>query len=215
MATALPAGLYAVTDPDLLPEDVLVAAVTAAIAGGAAIVQYRDKNAAPADRLRRAGALAELCRRRGRVFIVNDDPALAAEVEADGVHLGKGDTSVAEARSILGPRRLIGVSCYDRMERAHAAVVEGADYVAFGSVFPSSTKPGAVRAPLSLISAAAAGLPVPVVAIGGITRENAGDVIAAGARAVAVVRDLFGDVDPEGAARAIQTACESARGRLE
>lgn len=215
MAPNLPAGLYAITDPALLPEDRLVPGVTAAIAGGAAIVQYRDKAAGPADRHRRAAALAEVCRRYDALLVVNDDAALAAEIGADGVHLGRDDVDVAHARSIVGPRRLIGVSCYNEMERARAAVVAGADYVAFGSVFPSLTKPDAVRAPLALISEAAAALPVPVVAIGGITRDNATEVIAAGARAVAVIQDLFGGGDPEAAARAIRAACESAHGRLE
>lgn len=212
--SALPPGLYAVTDPGLLPEAELASRVAAAIAGGAVIVQYRDKPADADTRRRRAGLLAEACRGRA-LFIVNDDPALALAVAADGVHLGRDDADPAAARARLGPGRMLGVSCYDSLARAEAAVRAGADYVAFGSVFPSSTKPAAVHAPLALISAASARLPVSVVAIGGINRDNAAGVIAAGARAVAVITDLFGAADVESAARALSAACAAGRARLE
>lgn len=215
MKPFLPAGLYAVTDPGLLPEEVLVERVAAAVAGGAMTVQYRDKDAPSDVRLRRAGALARACRRCGAIFIVNDDARLAAEVGADGVHVGRDDAAVAAARAIVGPARLVGASCYDRLSLAEEAVAAGADYVAFGSVFPSATKPGAVAASLALVSEAADRLPVPVVAIGGITRDNADAVIRAGAHAVAVVRDLFGAPDVESAARALAAACDRGLGRIE
>ena len=215
MTPRLPAGLYGITDPDLLPETVLAERVAEAIAGGAGTIQYRDKTGSAEDRLRRARTLARICRARGAVFIVNDDPALAVEAQAHGVHVGQQDAACAEARALVGPRGLVGVSCYNRLDLALAAEAAGADYVAFGSVFPSATKPGAVAAALELLTDAADRLSVPVVAIGGITRENAGLAVGAGAHAVAVIRDLFADPDPASAARALCSACERARRRIE
>ena len=215
MTPRLPPGLYGITDPDLLPESVLAERVAEAIAGGAGTIQYRDKAGAAGDRLRRARMLARVCRARGAVFIVNDDPALAVEAGAHGVHVGQDDSAYAEARARVGPRGLVGVSCYNRLDLALGAEAAGADYVAFGSMFPSATKPGAVAAPLALLTEASGRLSVPVVAIGGITRDNAGLAIGAGAHAVAVIRDLFADPDPASAARALRAACERARGRIE
>jgi thiamine-phosphate pyrophosphorylase len=208
---ALPPGLYALTDPELLPEAVLGARVAAAIQGGARIVQFRDKTADPDTRRRRAQAVLQACRTHGALCIVNDDPVLAAELDADGVHLGRDDGDIARARALVGAGRLVGVSCYDQRPLALAAVAAGADYVAFGSIWPSATKPGAVRAPLALLATAARELPVPVVAIGGITRDNAAETIAAGAHCVAVIRDLFEDPDPRHAAQVISAACERGR----
>jgi len=211
----LPRGLYAVTDPVLLPEDVLAERVAQAIAGGARVVQFRDKTTDAATRRRRAAAVLGACRAGGALCIINDDAALAAELGTDGVHLGRDDGDPAGARALVGPDRLIGVSCYDQPALAAAAVAAGADYVAFGSVWPSATKPDAVRAPLTLFTAAASSLSVPVVAIGGITRANAAATIAAGAHCVAVVRDLFGGADPRDAAKLISAACERGRAGLE
>lgn len=207
----LPGGLYALTDPLLLPEARLAEGVAAAVAGGAAVVQYRDKEADAATRRRRGALVLKACRAGGALCIFNDDAELAAELGADGVHLGRDDGSVARAREFVGPERLIGVSCYDQPALAVAAVAAGADYVAFGSVWPSRSKPGAVRAPLELLGRMARELPVPVVAIGGISRDNAAATIAAGAHCVAVIQDLFGAADPREAAAAISAAC--ARGR--
>ena len=212
---ALPPGLYAVTDPELLPEAVLAERVTQAILGGARIVQFRDKTADPAALRRRARMVLEACRAHGAVCIINDDAALAAALDADGVHLGRDDDGPARAREIVGPHRLVGVSCYDRPVLARAAVAAGADYVAFGSIWPSLSKPGAVRASLALLGEAAHALPVPVVAIGGITRDNAAATVAAGAHCVAVIRDLFGGPDPRAAAQVLAAACERGRARLE
>jgi thiamine-phosphate pyrophosphorylase len=211
----LPFGLYALTDPGLLPEDRLGLAVAEAVAGGARVVQYRDKTASPAEARRRAAAVLAACRAGGALCIINDDAALAAALGADGVHLGRADAGVGSARALVGPERLIGVSCYDQLALAEGAVAAGADYVAFGSVWPSATKPAAVRAPLALLREAALRLPVPVVAIGGITRHNAAETIATGARCVAVLRDLFGDPDPRGAAQVLAAACDQGRARLE
>lgn len=187
-------GLYAIT-----PED--TSRVAAAVSSGAlCALQYRRKHADTAQRLREARALAQLCRAHGVPFIINDDLELALAVGAQGVHLGRDDGGIAAARARF-PAGLVGASCYDRLELAERAVAEGADYVAFGSVFASATKPGAVRAPLALF---AHDLGVPKVAIGGITAENAGQLRAAGADAVAVIADLF--EAPDVAARAREYA---------
>lgn len=193
-------GLYAVT-PDGDDTPALIAAVETALAGGARLLQYRNKSADPALRLTQARALLALCRKYRASFIVNDHLDLALAVNADGLHLGADDGSLAAARAQLGPARLLGASCYDRLELALEAERLGADYVAFGSFFASSVKPGAVRAPLTLLREAKRRLSVPVVAIGGITLENAPRLIAAGADGVAVISALFGADDVELAAR--------------
>jgi len=185
-------GLYAITPPDL-------SRVEDALASGAlCALQYRAKHAPAAARLREAQRLLERCRAHGVPLIVNDDLELALAVGADGVHLGRDDGDLAAARARL-PGRLLGASCYDRPELARRAVAAGADYVAFGSVFDSPTKPAAARAPLALFSRPCG---VPQVAIGGITLENAPRVLAAGADCLAVITDLFDA--PDVAARARQ-----------
>jgi len=200
VAQRLIAGLYAVT-PDCSDTRRLTECVGAALDGGAATIQYRNKAAPPSLRLSQALALRALCDRRGATLIVNDDIDLAQAVGARGVHLGRGDAAIAGARARLGAGALIGASCYDSLARGEAAVAEGADYIAFGSFFPSTTKPGAVRPPLSLLTAAKGQWSVPVVAIGGITPENAGALIDAGADAVAVISALFDAADIAAAAR--------------
>jgi thiamine-phosphate pyrophosphorylase len=207
-------GLYAIT-PAGRDGAQLLAQVRAALDGGASIVQYRDKSGDTARRLREARELATLCKSRGATFIVNDDAGLARESGADGVHLGREDggldaAAFAAAREVVGGG-MIGVSCYNELALAQAAVAAGADYVAFGSVFPSPTKPSAVRAPLELF-ARARGLGVPLVAIGGITSANASRVLAAGADCTAVISDLFDA--PDVAARAREYAALFAQGGL-
>ncbi len=194
-------GLYAVTDPGLVPRETVGKAVAAAIRGGARVVQYRDKTATGGERLGTARRLAEVCRRAGVLFIVNDDPGLAAEVGADGVHLGREDAAMEEARALLGAEAVIGVSCYTDLERARRAAAAGADYVAFGRFFPSRTKPDAAQATPDLLEQARRELDLPVVAIGGITPENGAALISAGADMLAVVHALFGQPDIEAAAR--------------
>lgn len=194
-------GLYAVT-PDLADTAELVARAGAALAGGACAIQYRNKSADATSRRAQAQALARVVAARGGLYIVNDDPALAAAVDADGVHVGEGDAAVESARAIVGAGRIVGVSCYGDFARAEAAVAAGADYVAFGSFHPSSVKPGARRAEVSLLSRAAA-LGVPVVAIGGIDARNARELERAGAHAVAVITAVFGAADVREAAHAI------------
>jgi thiamine-phosphate pyrophosphorylase len=172
-------GLYAITPGGPAIEG----KVRQALEGGIALLQYRRKESATRDE---AKALLALCRRHGVPFIVNDDLELALEIGADGVHLGRDDGELAVARHRL-KGKLLGASCYNRPELARAAIAAGADYVAFGSVFSSLTKPAAVRAPLSLFS----DFPIPRCAIGGITLQNAPQVIAAGADMLAVISDLF------------------------
>jgi thiamine-phosphate pyrophosphorylase len=194
------AGLYAIADTQYLDDARLLPAVGEAIAGGARIVQYRDKKHVAADRARQASELASLCRKHGALFIVNDDVALAKQVQAAGVHLGREDASIEQAREQLGPQSIIGVSCYNDLARAVKAQAEGADYVAFGSFFPSRTKPQAVRAGLELLCAAKQKLHIPVVAIGGITHENGIHLLAAGADALAVIEGVFGQINVREAA---------------
>jgi thiamine-phosphate pyrophosphorylase len=201
-------GLYAIT-PELADTALLREQVDAAITGGAQVVQYRNKTAAREQRAAQARMLAELCRSRAVLFIVNDDVELAASVGADGVHLGEGDGALDTARLMLGPGPVIGVSCYDDLSRARAMADAGADYLAFGSLYPSAVKPAARRASLELVGRARS-LGVRIVGIGGIDASNAGEVIEAGADAVAVISAVFAADDIEGAARAIAQACENA-----
>lgn len=194
-------GLYAVT-PDCADTAQLLQKVEAALAGGARLLQYRNKTASAALRLIQARALLALCGEYQVPFIVNDHLDLALALDADGLHLGGEDSSVAEARKRLGPGKLLGVSCYARVENAHAAAAAGASYVAFGGFFPSKVKPGgAARTPVSLLGEARRALSLPVVAIGGITLENAPQILAAGADGVAVISALFDAPDTRDAAR--------------
>ncbi len=194
-------GLYVITGARHPAHGTLLEQVDAALAGGARLVQYRDKGDDRARRRREAGDLLRLCRTRGVPLIINDDLALAVESGADGVHLGRDDPALAEARRRLGPGALIGVSCYDRFELALAAQAGGADYVAFGRFFPSRSKPQAVQAEIGLLQRARRELQVPVVAIGGITPENGGPLIAAGADMLAVIDGVFGQPDIHAASR--------------
>jgi thiamine-phosphate pyrophosphorylase len=199
---ALPRGLYVITDARLCGDGRLRDAVSEALAGGARSVQYRDKSEDRARRAQEAHELAGLCRGRGAVLIVNDDVHLARAAGAHGVHLGEDDASVPEARAILGASAIIGVSCYDSLQRAERAASEGADYVAFGSFYPSLTKPHARRASLELLASARERVGLPIVAIGGITPANARALVAAGAHALAVVSGVFAAADLRRAARA-------------
>jgi thiamine-phosphate pyrophosphorylase len=194
------AGLYAIT-PDLDDTAALLGKVEAALAGGARLLQYRNKIADPALRLAQARALARLCRGHHVPLIINDHLDLALEVDADGLHIGGEDGSVAEARGRLGPDRILGVSCYRKIENALEAARQGATYVAFGGFFPSSVKGGAGGAPLTILGEAKRRPGLPVVAIGGITVDNAPGLIAAGADSVSVITALFGAPDVRAAAQ--------------
>ncbi len=188
-------GLYVLIDTTWLAPERLVEACAAAIAGGARLIQYRDKAASPEARFERGHALFQCCRRNGALFIVNDDVDLAFSLNAHGVHIGEHDSTIAAARECLGPLAIIGASCYDSVVNAQRAADAGASYLAFGAFFPSDTKPNARHAePFLLRKARPFGLPL--VAIGGITPDNGGELIAAGANALAVSRGvLVGDIE--------------------
>lgn len=189
--------MYAITDG---PRDDLLAAARAALQGGAALLQYRDKTHDAGRRLREARALAALCAEFGVPLVVNDDVQLALTSGASGVHLGADDGSIADARGLLGDAAIIGASCHDSLQRAAEAAAAGASYLAFGAFFPSSTKPGARHAtPTLLRKARSFGLPR--VAIGGITPDNGGPLIAAGADFLAVVSGVFASPDIRAAAQ--------------
>ena len=183
-------GIYAIT-----PEDghtaSLLEKVTAALAGGVRFFQYRNKSGSGKFRREQCKAVLGAVRTFGGTLIVNDDYRLALDVGAEGVHLGVDDGSIESARRVLGPEAIIGVSCYASLDRAADLQGAGADYVAFGSFFPSLTKPDAVRAPIELLSSAKSRLSVPVVAIGGINKNNARLLTDSGADAVAVLSSLF------------------------
>ncbi len=187
-------GLYALT-PDLADTEKLCHLVEASLLGGASAIQYRNKSASHELRIKQACALLKLCRQHNVPLIINDDIELCLAINADGVHLGEKDIgkygNLAEARVRLGGDKILGASCYNRFELAQAAQVNGADYVAFGACFASGTKPNAVKTSLELISQAQRELNMPIVAIGGITLDNAELVISAGADCVAVIDALF------------------------
>lgn len=200
-------GLYAITDG---PRDDLIAACEAAIDGGAMLVQYRDKTDDVARRLAEARALAALCARKRVALIVNDDVDLALASGATGVHLGEDDADIASARAKLGPCAIVGVSCYDSLDRARVLAAEGADYLAFGAFYASPTKPNARKATPALLRDAKA-LGVPLVAIGGITADNGALLVQAGANYLAVISAVFGARDVGAAARSFAALFERER----
>lgn len=201
------AGLYAIT-PDIADTRDLLLCTRAALSGGARVLQYRNKTASPALRREQALALQALCMEFTVPLIINDHLDLALAVDAAGLHLGGDDGDIAAARAQLGPDKLLGASCYDRIELARAAVAAGADHIAFGSFFASSVKPDAVRPPVDLITRAKQQFRLPVVAIGGITPHNAPQLIAAGVDAIAVISAVFTAADVAAAAREFQALFE-------
>jgi thiamine-phosphate pyrophosphorylase len=203
-------GLYAIT-PDEADTAELLRKVHLALQGGARVLQYRNKTAAAELRLKQAGALRELTREFAAKLIINDDAVLAKQVDADAVHLGGEDGSVAAARKLLGSDKVIGMSCYNRLSLAQEAVRQGADYVAFGSFFSSTVKPDAVVATPDLLRQARRELNVPIVAIGGITAQNGAQLLEAGADALAVISAVFSAPDIEGAAREFSNLFEQGK----
>ncbi len=196
-------GLYAITPDDhLLPR--LSALVSSALAGGVRFVQYRNKFAPAPLKRAQAAEMLRICRAADARLIVNDDLWLAMEIGADGVHLGRDDGDIRMARQALGPKRILGVSCYGDFDRAKAAADAGADYIGIGSVFASTVKPEATRASMDLLTRAKRELGIPVAAIGGITIQNVGQVIDAGADMVAVITDLFNTMNIQERAAAYQ-----------
>jgi len=194
-------GLYAVTDSHYIQPNMLSNAVQHAVIGGAVMVQYRDKGRNPGRRKREAAQLRDICHDHDALLIVNDDVRLAEEIGADGVHLGRDDLPVAAARKALGESAIIGASCYTSIGFARRARDEGADYVAFGSFFPSQTKGRAERAYSDVLTTARSEMELHIVAIGGIMPENGASLIAAGADMIAACSGVFNQRDPESAAR--------------
>lgn len=192
-------GLYVITQAEGLSIQQLVLNVEAALKGGAAVVQYRDKN--PTDARLAASELLRICHAYRVPLLINDSVELALDVGADGVHLGKDDGEIDLARRRLGKHAIIGVSCYNDVQKASFAVKSGADYVAFGRFFPSGTKPLARPAEFTTLNLAKQLLPCPLVAIGGILPSNGGQLIDAGADLLAVIGGVF-DHEPEAAVRA-------------
>ncbi len=188
-------GLYAITDTALAQNRNLAEQVAQALLGGARIIQYRDKSGDRSRRQAEAKNLLKLCRKHHAQLLINDDLELAKSIGADGIHLGREDASLPQARAMLGPEAIIGVSCYNQLELAREASRAGADYLAFGRFFPSQTKPDAVQADPELLRQASRELPQPLVAIGGITPENGGPLIDAGADMLAVIEAIFNQTD--------------------
>jgi thiamine-phosphate pyrophosphorylase len=197
-------GLYAITDTHLIPRERFVETVEAAVRGGATMIQLREKETPREDIIRLGKSVLEVTRRYGALLIINDHPSVAKEIGADGAHVGREDPPVAEARALLGPQAIIGASCYGDVARAVAAEQESANYVAFGTPFPSPTK-STKRTDISIgiFQEAKRQVHVPVFAIGGITIANAQQIIDAGADGVAIVSGVFGAPDVEAAARAL------------
>ncbi|MGO1766485.1 MAG: thiamine phosphate synthase [Advenella sp.] len=206
-ANTFPPGLYGIT-PEWHDADRLRQAVSLACEGGMRVLQWRHKTMQPEQARDVAASLRDICRDAGVLFIVNDDWELALALDADGVHLGKDDATVATVRSRLQSQGhapfLIGVSCYDSLGLAAAALQDQTDYIAFGALFPSTVKPEAVRAPLSLFretrTLPGANQATTLVAIGGNNRQNAQLAVQAGADSIAVITGLFGEEDIRGAA---------------
>ncbi|MDO6595008.1 thiamine phosphate synthase [Neptuniibacter sp. 1_MG-2023] len=195
MRTAL-SGLYGITDSVLMPTlDQMLTQVELSILGGAHLIQYRDKSSDPVKRQNEASALNNLCQSYNVALIINDDVELALSTGAAGVHLGQSDGELKDARDRLGNDAIIGITCHDSLPLAEKAEQQGADYVAFGAFFPSKTKPNAKPAPLELMQLAKQKLTLPVVAIGGISVDNASKIIAAGADMVAVIHALYAQND--------------------
>jgi thiamine-phosphate pyrophosphorylase len=192
-------GLYIVT-PDWDDTQKLVDVTELALLGGAALVQYRHKNAGPALRREQAERLLALCRRYQRPFIVNDHVDLCVALDADGVHVGGTDDSIAQVRAALGPGKLVGASCYGSLQLARDAHQAGASYVAFGGFYPSRVKKYSVTTSAEIITQSKAEVPLPSVVIGGMTQQNSASLVAAGADMVAVISSVYMAADPKAAA---------------
>jgi thiamine-phosphate pyrophosphorylase len=193
-------GLYIVT-PDWDDTEALLRGTEAALRGGAAMVQYRHKTASPEQRKTQAQALLALCRRYQRPLIINDHVQLAIDLDADGIHVGGMDASVAQARAAVGPAKIVGASCYGDLELARKAHRDGASHVAFGGFYPSRVKKYEVTTAHDIVARSKAEIPLPVVVIGGMTIENSASLVAAGADMVAAISSVYTAAEPEQAAR--------------
>lgn len=203
-------GLYLIT-PNWNDTERLLASTEAALRGGAALVQYRHKDADATLRLEQASALLALCRRHGRPLVINDHLELCMHLDADGVHLGGADLGIGHARRLLGPDKIVGASCYGQLTLARAAQLAGASYAAFGGFYPSPVKKYDFVTEPTLLDTARAELALPIVVIGGMTPENAAPLVARGADMVAAITSVYGEADPEGAARRFGSLFETPR----
>jgi thiamine-phosphate pyrophosphorylase len=202
-------GLYVITDKKLIPRERFLETVEKALRGGASIVQLREKDTPADDVIELGKALLKLTRKYGVPLIINDSVKLAKEIGADGVHLGEEDAPVAHAREALGGDKIIGVSCYGRIERGINAERDGADYVAFGTPFFTPTKPERMPTSFDVLKEAVSKIKsIPIFAIGGITPENADSVLETGVDGIAVITAVFGAEDPEKAARELASIAE-------
>ena len=202
-------GLYVITDEKLIPRNRFVETVEKAIKGGAKIVQLREKQSSSEDILRLAEELLKLTRRYNVPLIIDDYPELARDIGAEGVHLGQHDTSLAEARKVLGNRAIIGVSCYSSIERGIEAHEEGADYLAFGTPFFTPTKPDRQPTSFEILKEARRVIPkIPIFAIGGITPQNVASILETGVDGIAVITSVFGSSSPEKVSRQLSAFFE-------
>lgn len=188
-------GIYGITDDKLLSPDTFYTKIEEALKGGLCALQYRSKDSSYLSKKETAGKLLPLCRSYNTPLIINDDVALCLDISADGVHLGRSDTALAEAREALGSDAIIGITCHNDFELATQAQAGSASYAAFGRFFNSSTKPSAPPASIDVLRRASKELQIPTVAIGGINAENGGQLVAAGASMLAVVNSLFAGND--------------------
>lgn len=201
-------GLYVITDKKLIKRAGFIETVEKSIKGGARIVQLREKDTPQNEILNLGRELLKLTRRYDVPLIINDSPELAKEIGADGVHLGGDDTSIKNARAILGDEVIIGVSCYNQIERGLNAVQNGADYVAFGTPYYTPTKPEREPTSIEVLKEAVYVISqIPIFAIGGITKENASEILGTGVDGIAVITSVFGSPDPENAARELVSIC--------
>jgi len=184
-------GLYAITDESLMPINDFQTMAEAALSSGVKIIQYRDKSHDCDKRMKQANQLKILCDKHNAILIINDDIELTIKSNADGIHLGKDDTSINEARKRLGPNKIIGVSCYNKTNLAEQAIKNGADYIAFGSFFGSSIKPDAPKADAKLIATIKEHYDTPICCIGGITTNNCHTLLSESADMLAVISELF------------------------
>ncbi|MEM7008618.1 MAG: thiamine phosphate synthase [Thermodesulfobacteriota bacterium] len=194
-------GLYVITDKKLIERDNFVHIVEQSIKGRARIVQLREKHT-PTDEIIKLGKeLLQVTRSYDVPLIINDSPELAKEIGADGVHLGGDDTSVKNARNLLGAQAIIGVSCYNQIDRGLNAVKAGADYVAFGTPYYTPTKPDREPTSIEVLKDAVDLIKeIPVFAIGGITKDNADEILETGVDGIAVITSVYGSPNPQDSA---------------
>ncbi len=190
-------GLYVIADAACIGTDDILNKTEEVVSAGVKIIQYRDKINSQNTRYKIAEKLRSLTQAHECLLIINDDPQLAQSIEADGVHLGKNDTSIESARKLLGNEKIIGASCYAKFSNALTAMNASADYIAFGSFYPSSTKPHAPRADIELLTKAKREFKIPICAIGGITPENSTPLLNAGADMLAVINAIFNASSPK------------------